>query len=161
MRFPRSVCIGLGLATMGCHTFRPVSLEELDPGMEIRARISASQAAELSEYLPTQDDRLIEGTVLSASPGQLFLQVPVTTRNVPGQMETLGQRLEIPSEGIFEVEQKELDRSKTGLLTAGVALLTGYVLYATLEGGSSGSTPGDGPPGPQDSILLLRIPIGR
>ena len=161
MRFSRSVCIGLGLATMGCYTFRPVELEELEPGMEIRARISASQAAQLSEYLPTEEDRIIEGTVLSASPEQLVLQVPVTTRNVPGQMETLGQRLQIPSEGIFEVEQRELDRPKTGLLTAGVALLTGYVLYATLEGGSSGSTPSDGPPGPQDSILLLRIPIGR
>jgi len=104
---------------MGCHTFHPVGLEELDPGMEVRARISAFQAAELSQYLPTEEDGLIEGTVLSASAEQLFLLVPVTTRNIPGQMETLGQRLEIPSEGIFEVEEKELDRSKTGLLTAG------------------------------------------
>lgn len=160
MRFSRFISIGLCLSAIGCHTFRPVGLEELDPGMEIRARVSAAQAAELSEYLPTEKDGLIEGTVISASPGQLLLFVPVTTRNVPGQMETLGQRLEIPSDGIFEVELREFDRSKTVLAAASVASLIGYILYATLRKGSSGGTPGAGGPGPEDSVVLFRIPIG-
>lgn len=159
MRFSRPMGVALALSTVGCHAYHPVGLDELHPGMEIRASVSASQAEELSQYLPTEHDRRIEGTVLDASPAQLLLLVPVTTRNVPGQRETLGQRLEIPADGIFEVEQKDLDRPKTGMLTAAVALLTGYVLYSTLREGSTGSTPGDGPPGPQDSTIPFRIPV--
>lgn len=161
MRPFRVTCVALSVAAGGCHTFQPIEFEELAPGMEVRARVSSSRAAELSRYLPTEDDRLIEGTVLSAGPTGLFLLVGVTARNVPGRMETLSQRLEIPFTDIFEVEQKELDRWKTGLVAAGGGLVTGFVLYQTLLGGSSGEPPGPGEPGTTESIVLFTIPIGR
>mgnify|MGYP001814596530 CR=1 FL=1 len=160
MQLARPVSLAISLSVLACHTLRPVELDELRPGMEVQARISASQAEELAEYLPNETDRLIQGTVLDTAPGQLFLMVPITTRSVPGQRETLSQRLEIPAEGIFEIEQRELDRWRTGLLAGAGALLTGYVLYETLGEGSSGSSPGPGGPGPEDSVIIFSIPIG-
>lgn len=157
----RHLALGLCLVTLGCHTFQPVGIAELDPGMEVRARVSASQAEELTAYLPTERDRLIEGTVLDTSPGELFLAVPVTVRNVPGQRETLRQRIVIPTDEILEVELRNFDRQRTGVLSAVGALIVGYILYESLKGGSSGGTPGDGGPGTQDALIPLRIPFGR
>jgi hypothetical protein len=128
--------------------------------MEVRTHISSSQAAELTDFLPNEEDRVLEGTVLEVTPDQLLLLVPVTTRDIPGRMETLSQRVEIPIDEIFEVEQRELDRWKTGLLSTAGALLTGYILYETLGEGGRSKTPGPGGPGPEDSVILFRIPIG-
>lgn len=161
MRWSRSLGLGLGLATFGCQTFQPVALSDLTPGMQIRARVSNAQAAEMTEYLPNERDRLIGGTVVANSPGELLLAVPVTVRNVPGQREILRQRVSIPTTELFEVEMRSLDRPRTGVLSAATALIVGYVLYKSLRGGSSGGTPGDGGPGPQDAVITARIPIGR
>ena len=74
MQLARPVSLAISLSVLACHTLRPVELDELRPGMEVQARISASQAEELAEYLPNETDRLIQGTVLDTAPGQYHIQ---------------------------------------------------------------------------------------
>jgi len=155
----RTLALALILCALGCYTFEPVALEELAPDMQVRARLTPAQAAEISEVLPDQD-RLVEGTVLEGGTDQLLLLVPVATANRRGRVETLSQRLGIPRSGLVEVELKQLDRWKTGVLGAAGAFAVGFVIYKSLTGGSSGSTPGGGGGGPQDTWIPIRIPVG-
>jgi len=155
----RTLAFALSLSAVGCYTFEPVALEELRPEMQVRARLTPAQAAEISDLLPDQD-RLVEGTVLEGGMDQLLLLVPVATANRRGRLETLNQRLGIPHSGLVEVELKELDRWKTGVLGAAGAVVVGFVIYKSLSGGSSGNTPGGGGGGPQDALIPIRIPVG-
>ena len=154
------ICLGICLFPSGCYTFQPVGIADLQPEMQVRARLSATQAEEVAELLPG-DDRLIEGTVLENDLQRLLLLVPVANANRRGRFETLNQRLGLPHDGLLEVELRTLDRWRTGSLTAAGAFVIGYVLYKTLSGGSSGNTPGGGGGGPQDSWIPFGIPFGR
>ena len=153
------VCLGLCVFTGGCYTFEPVGIVDLQPEMQVRARLSAVQAADVADLIPAED-RLIEGTVIDNDLQRLLLLVPVANANRRGRFETLNQRLELPHDGLLEVELRKLDRWRTGALTAAGAFVIGYVLYKTLGGGSSGNTPGGGGGGPQDSWIPFGIPIG-
>jgi hypothetical protein len=153
------VCLGFCLFAGGCYTFEPVGIGDLQPEMQVRARLSAIQAGEVSDLIPG-DDRLIEGEVIENDPQRLLLLVPVANANRRGRFETLNQRLELPHDGLLEVELRKLDRWKTGGLTAAGAFVIGYVLYRTLTGGSSGNTPGGSGGGPQDSWIPFGIPFG-
>jgi hypothetical protein len=128
--------------------------------MPVRAHLSPSQAAELADYLPSQADRMIEGTVVENGRDELMLLVPVTTANIRGVREKLNQRLGIPFDGIVEIEQKELERGKTAMVSVGGVILTGLFLFETLGPGFGGGNTGSEGPRPEDSIILLRIPIG-
>jgi hypothetical protein len=150
----------LSLFTLGCYTYHPVGPADLRPEMPVRATLSPSQAAELADYLPSEADRLIEGTVLGNGRDELMLLVPVTTANVRGIRQKLNQRLEIPFDGIVEMEHKELDRWKTGIVSVGGVLLTGIFLFETLGPGFGGNNGGSEGPRPEDSIILFRLPIG-
>jgi hypothetical protein len=155
----RTFAFVLSLCAFGCYTFEPMALEEIRPQMEVRARLTPDQAAEFSDLFPGQD-RLLEGTVLEGDRNQLLLLVPVATANRRGRLETLNQRLGIPHSGLVEVELKQIDRWRTGALSAAGAAVLGLIVYNSLSGGSSGTTPGGGGGGPQDSWIPIRIPVG-
>jgi hypothetical protein len=150
----------VSLLALGCYTYHPVGQADLRPEMPVRAHLSPSQAAELAEYLPSEADRLIEGTVVENGRDELMLLVPVTTANVRGVREKLNQRLGIPFDGIVEIEHKELDRGKTAVISVGGVILTGLFLFETLGPGFGGGNSGSEGPRPEDSIILIRIPIG-
>ncbi len=158
MRTARLLCAALGLATMGCYSYQPIGLAELRRDMQLRARLSASLTEEVREFLPAED-RLIEGAFIENASDHLLLLVPVTHATRRGRVETLNQRLRLPHDGVLEIELRELDRVKTGTMSAAAAVLVGLVLYQTLQKGSSGNNPG-GPGGPEDSIIPFRITIG-
>ncbi len=163
MRGSRLAFVALLVCSAGCYSFEPMEIGELQPQMQIRARLTRSQAEDLTEDLTEVlpgEDRLIEGTVVEADDDRLLLLVPVARANRGGRIESLNQRLGIPHAGLLEVELKELHRAKTGALSAAGALAIGYLLWKSLLGGSSGDTPGGGPPGPEDSLIPFRIPIG-
>ena len=63
MRRNHLVRLGLCVCVAGCYTFEPIGLAELRPEMQVRARLSPSQAREVAEIIPVED-RLIEGMVL-------------------------------------------------------------------------------------------------
>ena len=155
----RTLAFLLSLSAVGCYSFEPVGLEELKPEMHVRARLTPVQAAEISDLLPGQG-RLIEGTVLESDTARLLLLVPVATANRRGSLETLNQRLGVPRSGLVEVEFRQLDRWKTGVLGAVGAAAVGLIVYKSLSGGSSGNTSGGGGGGPQDTWIPIRIPVG-
>ncbi len=160
MRLTHSLLAVWWTTLAGCYSYQAIDLEEVRADMQVRARVTPAQAEELAPVLPGED-RLIEGTVIDNGSYELQLLVPVTSATHRGRTETLSQRLSIPYAGIAEVELRELDRWKTGVVGTVGALVVGFVLYETLSKGSSGETPGGGGPGPEDARIPVRMPVIR
>ena len=158
MRRSHLACVALILCSTGCHSYQPLQLEELQPQMQVRARLTSAQAQELTDYM-RGEERLIQATVLEAREESLLLLVPVARVNRGSGIETLSQRLNVPHAGLLEIELKEVDRLKSAALSAAGAALIGVILFRSLRGGSSGET-GGGPGGPDDTLIPFRIPIG-
>ncbi len=146
------------LCSAGCYSFQPLEIADLEPDMEVRARLSRTHAEELRELFPLNGS-LIQGTVLEADETRLLLLAPVGNATRRGEVQTLNQRLEIAQQDLLEIELRTLDRWKTGALSAAGAFALGYILIETLSGGGSGNTPGGGTGGPQDSWIPFPIPI--
>lgn len=143
----RSVsCTALLFALPACYSYVPVELDALNPGAELRARLSAVEAERLSEMLPVVD-RVLEGRVLEGDGEAVLLLVPVATRQTGGGLQTLNQRLRLGRDQVVEVELKRLDRWRTGLLVTTGAVVVGVLAARILEGGRSGTRdPGTGDP---------------
>ena len=144
------------LATSACHTFRPVVIDELTAGQNIRARITGAFSDSLSPIL-LRDAREFEGIVVENSGSSLLMEIPVDQRLAGLRFETLSQRVEIPAAEFLDLEIKELDRGRTVLAIGFVVAAVGGFVLAQLNKRSGGGS-SSGPGGPQDAIFP--VPIG-
>ena len=146
------------LLAAGCYTYAPIDASTLAPGMNVRARVSATQAQQLEPLLGTPDLRLLNGVVIGATSDTVIIEVPSVTRaDVGSAIETLHQRVGVPRPALLEVETRTLDRFKT-YAVAGVAgaIVGGWVLRATVLNPGKEGQPGGGGPG-ELTIPLFRI----
>lgn len=126
-----------------CYTFQPVPVEELEPGMEVRARITAAQATEFQEVLG-DGARVLDGRVVRAEApaGSIHLSVPAATTERSGVRRTFRQEVEIAPSALLEVEIRELNERRTYFLVGGaVALAGGIILHQVTRGGSGRTEP--------------------
>lgn len=142
------------LSTTACYTYTPIDAARVQPGTNIRARITAETADRLEPLLGTQDARLLTGMLIQSADDTLIVQVPTTVRTTVGSaVRTLQQRVSIPRAGILELEQSRLDRTRTTAITvAGVVAVAAVVAKISVEGG--GTLPPGGGGGPE-----LRFPV--
>ena len=129
------------LALPACYTFQPVAVEELEPGMEVRAQITAAQASEFQGVL-ADGARTLDGRVVRADgqAGSIQLSVPATMTERSGVRRTFRQEVEIAPSGLLEVEIRELNERRTYLLMGGaLALAGGVILHQVTQGGSGRS----------------------
>jgi hypothetical protein len=120
----------------------------LQPGADVRMRITAGTAEQIEPLLGRTDARLLAGTVISTGADTLIVEVPTTTRLAgSGTFQTLNQRLSIPRTGLLEVESRSLNRTRTWIVTGATAIIVGaIVLRATVENSGSGGGGGGSPP---------------
>lgn len=141
MRANRILTISLLFVASGCYSYQATSLESLSPGEDVRLRLSQDEAARLQD-LPLSQGRLLNAMVLDATGSELLFETTVGVNDAQRGTRALTQRVSVAFREIVEVEQRSLDRLRTGTLAGGAAALVGIVLYAQFRG-SSGS---DGPP---------------
>ncbi len=158
MKLGRGLLAGVLVMAAGCYTYAPIEMNQVTPEMEVRARLTPPQAESLGEAVPIED-RLLQGEVLEADQAGLTLLVPVVSAIQRGRAESLGQRLRLPTDGIIELELRKLDRTRTSVLTIAGAVITGFVLYKSLQGGGGGAPPGPGG-STSDALIPIRIPVG-
>lgn len=151
------VCLGSG----ACYRYTPATVGRLAPETEVRARVSAAEAERLRAHAGG-DGRVLEGRFLGADEDRILLEVAASSQLRGMRVETLHQRLDIRTAEILELERKELDRTRTFLVTgAGAAVMAGFVLARLGPGGGS-APPGEGqPPAEYTSFLRLLLPFGR
>lgn len=123
------------LASSGCHTFEPATVESLSPGHGVRARLSVVGVERVSERLG-EEIPVLEGTFVSADSESVLFHVWRTDLAVrtfqPGQIE-----VPLPRGEIVGLERKRLSLLRTGALSAGIAGGV-YLLLRSLWGGAGG-----------------------
>ena len=144
---PRAVpalCFALALSvSSGCYQYQMVGGDSLPTNAEVRARLATGEFERLHlDEVVELDRRTLEGRVLGHTPDTLMLLVPVITAQDWGFREReLNQQLAIPLSSIIELELKELNRGKTGVMIGfGVAILATIVRdnITGFFGGSNG-----------------------
>jgi hypothetical protein len=149
--------------TSGCFRYLPVPLEATPDGQDVRLLVTRQGASELNEVanvdgaVPT-----LTGTIVSREGRELLLNVPVGQRQDGFHTASINQTIRVPMGEILQVERRELDKAKTGLLLGGAAAGSAFIIFSIMDafgGDSSGS-----PPDLNESripIPFLSIPIGR
>jgi hypothetical protein len=140
----------------GCYTYAPVQASSLQPGMGVRARVSAMASEQIAPLLGASDARVITGKFVENTTGAMIVEVPTMVPARAGTpVQSLYQRISIAPGQLVELESRQLDRTRTTLIVGAAALIGGSAAIAALKGG-----PGiDHPPG--GSSTDARLPLIR
>jgi hypothetical protein len=147
------------LTTAGCYHYEVVPLAALQPGMEVRTRLSgdAVERARRNRDMPPGmlDGFTVRGQVARVSADSLQLTIPTSVSDGGYRSSVLTQDILLPNADVVGIEVHEVDKLKTGLLTAGVGIAAYFIVRQAQGGGQAlGKPPGGG--GPPEN----RVPIG-
>jgi hypothetical protein len=146
-------------AAGGCYHYLPSSPQEVATGQAVRLRLTADEAARYTD-LRLGDPRLLEGTVVDRSASGVMLDATVGVNNAETGARALTQRLNVPLSGVLDVELKQLDRTKTGFLVGGAAVLAGVVIAKATGAFGSDEIPGtDNPEARRVPLFTVRLPF--
>jgi hypothetical protein len=153
----RVVLIAMPLFLGGCYTYAPVQASALQPGMGVRARVSASTAERIAPLLGMSDARVLTGKLIERSAGALIVEVPTTVQaGQAGAVQSLSQRISIAPGEIVDLESRRLDRARTAIVVGAVGVVTISSAIAALHNDPGTNTSGGGSSPPES-----RIPIWR
>ena len=141
----------------GCYTYAPIQASSLQPGMGVRARISAAAAEQVAPLLGVSDARILTGKLIDNASGTMIVEVPTMVPARAGaSAQSLSQRISITPGQLVELESRQLDRGKTAIVVGAVVVIGGSAAIAAFKGG-----PGlDRPPGGSSTdakLPLLRL----
>jgi hypothetical protein len=153
MRLVHLLALGAAGAAAGCFSYVPVNPSEVSPGQEVRLRLTAEEAARYPD-LRLRDARLMEGTLVETTDGELVVAASIAAGDPTRGTRVLVQQVSVPRSGILEVELREIDKVRTGLLVVG----GGAIITAVIIKGGSAFGGRDGPDG---EVIEARIPLVR
>ncbi len=143
-RLTRALAVSLLLSpSAGCYAYRRVDLADVRPGQQVRARVTPEAAAHLVPLLG-RNSPVLQGSVLVNTSDAVMLLVPVAVQSVGAAgLQTINQRVSVPTPDFIEVELKRLDRTRTALLVgAGVAAAGVFVASQFNRSDESPAAPG-------------------
>ena len=126
--------------------------------MGVRVRLSAAVAEPLEPLLGVSDARLLSGTLISAGPDTLIVEVPTRIQAAIGStVQTLKQRVGVARGTMLEIEGRSLDRVRTGAMVGASAAAVGAVIFGAIKAnpGKEGTPGTDG--GTEFRLVFLRI----
>src|SRR5512133_3394776 len=127
----------------GCYTYAPVQQSAVEPGMGVRARVSATAAEQIAPLLGVSDARVLTGKLIENNDGTMIVEVPTMAQASGTSAQSLYQRISITPGQLVELESRRLDRTRTFVVLGAAAVVGGSIAVAALKGG-----PGlDRPPG--------------
>lgn len=137
----------------GCYHYTPIEYGAVSPGMDVRARVSASTAERITPLLGTSA-RVVTGPVVDRGASTFVVEVPtVVQAGIAGATQTLHQRIALAPADVVELERRTLDRPKTALIVGAAAIATIATTIAALHGNPGIDHPST--PSPTEN----RIPI--
>ena len=152
------------MVAAGCYRYEVVPLARLQPGMDVRTRLSGEaveRARRNSETPPGMlDGFTVRGQVARVSADSLRLTIPTTVSDGGYRASVLTQDIAFPSTDVVGVERRELDKVKTGLVTAGAGIAAFFIVRQAQGGGHAlGKPPGTGGPPENRVPVWLRISL--
>ena len=148
------LCVVL-LAT-ACYSYTRIQPGAVQPGVDVRARISAAAGEQIAPLLGTTP-RVLTGRVISDVRDTVIVEVPaVTQAEIGSAVQTLHQRVSLPKTDVVEWEIRTLNRPRTYALVGGAAVLAAMLLINALQGeAGSDRPPGNG--GVDNLLPLFRL----
>jgi hypothetical protein len=122
----------LGVFT-GCYSYVPTALDAIQPGDQVRLRISAT-AADRLEPIRFTTARDLEGAIIRHNDGELHVDAFIRTVDARGTTAMFTQRLNLPDNEVQAVHYRRLDVLKTGLAVGGLGAALGAVAYVIISG---------------------------
>lgn len=122
------------LLCSACFSYLPIEPGEVEPGLAVRARVSAAAAARIAPLLGATDARRLDGTLVTQSADTLIVEVPTVLVDTREFGRTPNQRVSIPRGDLLELEVRRLDRFRTIAVAGTVAAIVGGVLVKSLTG---------------------------
>jgi hypothetical protein len=141
---------------LGCYSYTRVQPAEVQAGVDMRARLSATTSDHVAPLLGATP-RVLTGKLVAEGRDTVILEVPTLAQTTIGStVQTLRQRVSLPKSGVIEWEIRRLDRPRTYALVGGATAIFAAILINALQGEpGSERLPGDG--GVDARILLFRI----
>jgi hypothetical protein len=150
-----------------CYSYHTIPVDDLQPDLPVRLRVkpeASEHVAQVTGY-PTQD---VQGRIVSLLRDTVLLAVRVPAAAQADVTQQLYQRLDIPVSQLIEVQQRQLNRTKTyvsvALAAAGAGALALWAFTSSTLLGSQSTPPvinNSIAPPPLFSPPYMRLPLGR
>jgi len=132
------------LSATACYSYTPIQPGAVQPGLSVRARVSAAAGERIAPLLGTTP-RVLTGKLISDVRDTVIMEVPSVTQAAIGStVQTLHQRVSLPKSDVIEWEIRTLDRRRTYALVVGAAAVAVSVLIKLKGEPGSNGPPGDG-----------------
>lgn len=139
------------LPSTACYGYRPIPVNGLRSGMDVRVQLSRDGARRAEERggeaTGIQRDAVISGVVGRTGTDSLLIAIPSTLYEGDFRARTLMREVALARTDMSGAEVRKLDRWKSALVVGGIGVATFLLLRRTRPGaGSSGSIPIHGGP---------------
>ena len=108
--------------------------------------MSAPTAAQLGPSLGIADARLLSGPVVNNEADGLTIRVPTVPVGTIGAQDGLFQQVLISRRDVLELESRQLDRTRTGIVIGAVLAGATVIAVSSLHGRSTGDAAVSEPP---------------
>lgn len=152
----RSALAALLLGAPACYRYVPAELTAVPAGEDVRLHLSRA-GMEALQPLSADPEPIVSGLAVRRDGERLLLRIPVRARPETFYGEAVGQDVWIPTAGIVQLERREIDRVRTGLLTAASVGAAAAVLFAIMDDAHGGMD--IRPPGDDTQMQGFSIPI--
>jgi hypothetical protein len=140
----------------GCYRYVPTELEATPPGTAARIVVTRAGSEQLREAMPTAvDGAPVRGTFVEVDGNDAIFTVPVARRQEGMAQRSIEQRVQVPLGEIVSFERRELNKTTTAILVAGMAGFATAIVVAIAEA-RKGENP-DGPGPPDESVIEIPL----
>lgn len=154
----RSAAVALLLvmtAGQGCYTYHMASLPELRPEEEVRVTLNEEGFRSALPGANRDSPRRLEGRFGGATADSLILRVWIGEAYEGTPFYSTYQNMMLPMDQVLGLENRQLSRGRTAVVTAGVLVLIGVLIESIgvvdfFGGGGDGGPPD--PPEPEPFI---------
>lgn len=124
----------VSLFLCGCFTYIPIEPGNVEPGVDVRARVSPTASARIAPLLGSTDARRLDGKLITRGADTLVVEVPTVMLHNREFGRTPNQRVSITRGDLVELEVRKLDRWRTMGIVGGAAVVLGVTLTKALKG---------------------------
>jgi len=138
------------VAGQGCYTYHTTQLSDVQPGEEIRVEIEERGFRVAAPGATREATPRLEGRFGGMTTDSLTLQVWIGEAYQGTPFYSTHQNLMLPLEQVLRVENRQLSRTRTALVTAGVGVLIAVLIDSVGWIDVFGIGDDGGPPQPPD-----------
>ncbi|MBI4521269.1 MAG: hypothetical protein HY701_10555, partial [Gemmatimonadetes bacterium] len=130
------VMAATAIGLCSCYKYVPIALDSVPLGNDVRVYVTRDGMSELrgvlEEDVPVSGLPVVSGRLLGRDDAGLAVRIPVFSQQVGFLQTQIGQQVTVPLSEVIQIERRQLDGLRTGLLVAGGAAASALVILQIL-----------------------------